>query len=229
MVNHSKSDTKKADAVLIGARLKSVRKNAGFSLQEIAERLNRDFGASINKGMISKYENGIHVPSAGTVHCLSNIFGVSADYLMGKTDEPNEESDSSMPVETGHGIRVYSRFNPADGGEIEIGSVEFIPSGWLAGGHEFFGLRISGSDLAPRYYDGDIVIFEQRSKVPGDRVGLVSIGGKDAFLCHIVRKRTGKAIIPIDRRLKEMFFTTEQLEEDHIHIIGAAVQVRRME
>ena len=96
-------------------------------------------------------------------------------------------------------------------------------------GHEFFGLRISGSELAPRYYDGDIVIFERRSKVPGDRVGLVSIGKGDAFLCHIVRKRTGKSIIPLDRKLKEMFYTTEQLEQSEIHIIGSAVQVRRME
>ncbi|MBQ4231329.1 MAG: hypothetical protein II671_07245, partial [Salinivirgaceae bacterium] len=73
------------------------------------------------------------------------------------------------------------------------------------------------------------VIFERRSKITGDRIGLVSIGSGDAFLCHIVRKRNGKAIIPIDRRIKETFYTTEQLEESGIHIIGVAVQLRRFE
>lgn len=227
-MKHTKSDEKMQEAALIGERLKSVRKAAGFSLQEVADRLNRDYGANVNKGMISKYENGIHEPSAGTLHCLSLIFGVSADYLMGRSDVPNDEP-SSEPVDTGHLIKVYSRYNPVEGGEIETNAVELIPSGWLAGGHEFFGLRIHGSDLAPRYFDGDIVIFEQRSKVPGGRVALISIGGNDAFLCYVFRKRGGKSVIPVNRRQEKMFFTTEQLEASDVRIIGAAVQVRRME
>lgn len=225
----TKIDTNKQDAAFIGARLKEVRKSAGFSLQEVAERLNRDYGSNINKGMISKYENGIHEPSAGTIHCLSLIFGVSANYLMCKSDVPNDDDLCEESADTGHMIKIYSRYNPMDGGEIEKGSVEFIPSSWIAGGHEFFGLRISGSELAPRYYDGDVIIFERRSKVPNDRVGLISMGHHDAFLCHVVRKRNGKAVIPLDRRIKETFYTTEQLEESDVHIIGVAIQVRRME
>ena len=81
MVKNSKSDEKKQVAAFIGARLKEVRRSAGFSLQEVADRLNRDYGANVNKGMISKYENGVHEPSAGTIHCLSLIFGVSADFF----------------------------------------------------------------------------------------------------------------------------------------------------
>lgn len=229
MVKNSKSDEKKQEAAFIGARLKEVRRSAGFSLQEVADRLNRDYGANVNKGMISKYENGVHEPSAGTIHCLSLIFGVSADYLMCRSDNPHESDASGGASETGTKIRIYSRYNPSDGGETEQGSVEFIPSSWLVGGHEFFGLRITGSELAPRYYEGDVVIFERRSKAPNDRIALISMGGGDAFLCHIVRKRNGKAIIPLDRRRKEAFYTTGQLEESGVHIIGVAIQVRRME
>ena len=178
---------------------------------------------------LSKYENGIHEPSAGTIHCLSIIFGVSADYLMCKSNAPNEKDNSADSVDTGLAIKIFSRYNHADGGDIEKGSVELIPSSWVAGGHEFFGLRITGSELAPRYYEGDVIIFERRSKVPNDSVGLVSMGKNDAFLCHIVRKRNGKAIIPLDRRLKETFYTTEELEASDVHIIGVAIQVRRME
>lgn len=228
-MRNTKSETKKQEAALVGERLKSVRKSAGLSLQDVADRLNRDFGANINKGMISKYENGIHEPSAAMIFCLSNIFGVSADYLTCRTDAQNEHDLSSELYDTGHIINIYSRYNRFDGGNTEKGAVEIIPSSWLTGGHEFFGLRIRGSEFAPRYYEGDVVIFERKSKIPGDRVGLLSIGTGDAFLCYIVRKRNGKAIIPLDRRMKEMFFTTEQLEADDIHIIGVAVQVRRME
>ena len=179
--------------------------------------------------MISKYENGIHEPSAGTLHCLSLVLGVSLDYLMCKTDEPDNAHSLSERNHSGFEIEVFNRYNPTDGGEIDHDAVELIPSVWLVGGHEYFGLRITGSEFAPRYYDGDIVIFERRGKVQRDRVGLVSIGDGDAFPCYIVRKRNGKSVIPLDRRLKELFFTTEQLAESDIHILGAAVQVRRME
>ena len=75
---------KKAEMVRIGNRLNAIRKEAGLSLSDVAERLNRAFGANTNKGMISKYENGIHEPSASTIYCMSRIFGVSIDYINGR-------------------------------------------------------------------------------------------------------------------------------------------------
>ena len=227
-MNTQKSDTKNHNAEIIGARIRQLRKDAGLSLQEIAERLNRDFNANANKGMISKYENGIHEPSAVTVYCLSRIFGVSAEYLSGRSDEMRVSSQSGGDA-NGQILTIYTRYNSYDGGDLEEGTVELIPSQWVTGGHEFFGLRITGSRLAPRYYDGDLIIFERCCRVRQDRVALVSVGGNDAFLCHVVRKRTGKSFIPIDRKLDELYYSTEELEQSDIRIIGAAVQIRRME
>ena len=226
-----KTETKKKESALIGSRIKQIRKEAGLSLQELADRLNRDFNANTNKGMISKYENGIHEPSAGTIYCLAQIFGISAEYLIGRSDEmmPSSQSEGRCLRCEGTVLKIYTRYNPADGGDTESGTTELIPSEWLIGGHEYFGYRVVGSDFAPRYFDGDLIVFERTGKVQRDRVGLVSIGNEDAFLCHIVRKRTGKSFIPLDRRLDELFFTTEQLEASDIRIHGAALQVRRME
>ncbi len=227
-MNDSISVPKRQQAAIIGERIRQIRKSAGFSLQDIADRLNREFNACVNKGMISKYENGIHEPSAGTIYCLARIFGVSAEYLAGRSDESQPSSLGGNDA-AGHILKIYTRYNPADGGDLETDTTELIPSQWLIGGHEFFGLRITGCEYAPRYYDGDLIIFERCGKTQQDRVELVSIGGDDAFLCHVVRKRTGKSFLPLDRRLEELYFSTEQLEQSDIQILGAAVQVRRME
>ena len=154
--------------------------------------------------------------------------GVSAEYLAGRSDESQPSSLGGNDA-AGHILKIYTRYNPADGGDLETDTTELIPSQWLIGGHEFFGLRITGCEYAPRYYDGDLIIFERCGKTQQDRVELVSIGGDDAFLCHVVRKRTGKSFLPLDRRLEELYFSTEQLEQSDIQILGAAVQVRRME
>lgn len=224
-----KTALKKQEIKELGVRLKMVRKSARLSLDDVAERLNREYGANCNKGMISKYENGVHEPSAGTVFCLARILGVSPDYLLGKTDEISPPPPDQGTDTQGHVIPIYTRFNPNDGGRLEKGTVELVPQSWTVGGRDFFGIRIRGGDLAPRYYDGDLVIFERRSKIDRDRVGIVSVGGGDAFICLIIRKRDGKWIRPLNRDLKDRFYTTKELTDIPVKIIGAAVQVRRME
>lgn len=72
------------DSGSFGRRLRAARKTAGLTLQSVADALNRDYGTNINKGTISKYENGIHEPNATTVYCLAQLLKVSHDYLMGK-------------------------------------------------------------------------------------------------------------------------------------------------
>lgn len=212
-----------------GQRLKALRKSAGLSLQDIAERLNREYGATTNKGMISKYENGVHEPSAGTLFCLSRILGVSVDYLMGRTENKHDISPASESEGGGCMVPVFLRCNPADGGEIDREATELIPRAWLIGGRSFFGIRIQSGRLAPRYYDGDVVIFERRTKTAHDQVALVSVGEEDAMLCHVIKKREGKIIRPLDPLLSEAYYTTEELAAIPVKILGAAVQVRRME
>ncbi len=224
-----KSCAKNQETAAIGRRLKQLRKQSGLSLSDVADRLNREFSANANKGMISKYENGIHEPSAGTIFCLAKVLGVSADYLMGRSDMLHPSEVPQGCEQQGHIIKIYSRFNPIDGGECENGTEELIPQSWLVGGREFFGIRIQGGSLAPRYYDGDLVIFERRSKMDRDRVGIVSIADGDAFICLILKKRNGKWIKPLDPEKEDQFYTTEQLAEIPVRILGAAVQVRRME
>ena len=224
-----KSGEEKQQAVEIGRRLRELRKGAKLSLQEIADRLNREYGANTNKGMISKYENVIHEPAAGTLFCLARILGVSVDHILGKTDEKNAVFSESGAETAGSAVKIYTRFNPTDGGECDEDTIELIPLTWLVGGRDFFGLRIDGGRLAPRYYDGDVVLFERRGKIERDRVALVSVGEGDAFPCFIIKKREGKLIRPLDPSRKEQYYTTEELAKIPVHIIGAAVQVRRME
>ncbi|MDD6396259.1 MAG: helix-turn-helix domain-containing protein [Acutalibacteraceae bacterium] len=225
----AKSGVKKQEAAEIGARLKKIRKESGLSLTEIAERLNREYGASTNKGMISKYENGIHEPSASTIFCLGRILGVSSDYILGKSEEKSPEQPQQGTDVTGHAIKVFTRYNPADGGDLDETAFEIVPKSWMVGGRDFFGIRIQGGRFAPRYYDGDIVIFERRSKTNRDQIGLVSVGDEDAFICLIVKKRDGKWIKPLDPAYSDKFYTTEEISAIPVKILGAAVQIRRME
>lgn len=67
----------------LGEKLKELRIKRGLSQEDLAERLNEMFNASINKGMISKWENNIVEPRLDIARMLALFFNISLDELLG--------------------------------------------------------------------------------------------------------------------------------------------------
>lgn len=62
---------------MFGERLKSARKMAGYSLEELAEKL-----GDITKQALSNYENNKRKPDSTIIIKLAKIFGVKPDYFL---------------------------------------------------------------------------------------------------------------------------------------------------
>lgn len=67
----------------IGDSFKRFRKERGLTQQQVANALN------MQKQSWQRYEQGRVVPAATVIINLSKFFGVSTDYLLGLSDEPN--------------------------------------------------------------------------------------------------------------------------------------------
>lgn len=63
----------------LGKLLIELRKEKGIYQKELAVYLN------VSIGTISNYENGVHNPDPETLVMLAEFFGVSTDYLLGRT------------------------------------------------------------------------------------------------------------------------------------------------
>ena len=61
-------------------RIAELRKEKHLNQIGLAMKLN------ISQYMVSAYETGIHQPGIDTLIQMSNIFGVSVDYIIGNTD-----------------------------------------------------------------------------------------------------------------------------------------------
>ena len=59
-----------------------LRKEKGISQRAAAKEL------GISQALLSHYENGIREPGLAFVVRACDYYGVSADYLLGRTDEP---------------------------------------------------------------------------------------------------------------------------------------------
>lgn len=74
----------------IGKIIKSLRNQRNLSQEELAEKINEKYGTSLNKGMISKWENKLGDPRLETVRHLALFFNVSLDHLLGLEKNESE-------------------------------------------------------------------------------------------------------------------------------------------
>lgn len=73
-------------------RLKALRLEANLTQKEIAEKTN------VSQPQYARWEAGNRKPSSDTLEKFSNFFGVSADYLLGNTDNRAVEEDELAEV-----------------------------------------------------------------------------------------------------------------------------------
>lgn len=67
---------------MFGQNLRSARKSRGYTLEELSELYNSTFGAGMNKGTLSKYENGKQEPMITVVANLATLLDIPIDYLL---------------------------------------------------------------------------------------------------------------------------------------------------
>ena len=80
-------------------RFRDARIQSGKSLAEAAEEL------LVSKTTLSNWESGRRVPSVEALEKLADLYGVSVDYLLGRTDQMN-------PFKEGHFGKFCVKRNP---------------------------------------------------------------------------------------------------------------------
>lgn len=69
-------------------RLKQLREESNLTQLELAQKFN------ITSQTISQYERGIRTPDFNLLNSIADFFGVSVDYLLGRTNIKNYEEDT---------------------------------------------------------------------------------------------------------------------------------------
>lgn len=75
---------------MLNKRLVSLRKKKKWTQKDIAGKLN------ISRSAYAGYEIGRRVPEYSTLENMANLFEVSIDYLVGRTEEPKGHVDISV-------------------------------------------------------------------------------------------------------------------------------------
>lgn len=73
-------------------RIRDIRKKCGLTLKELGERV------GVGESTMSQYETGKRQPDYEVLLRISDYFGVSVDYLLGKSDEKTPADDGEREI-----------------------------------------------------------------------------------------------------------------------------------
>ena len=196
-------------------KLKELRKQAGLTLDELAERV------GTSKQTIHRYENGIitNVPPR-KIESLASALGTTPQELMGWDDEPATDYKNVMPVSVKQlpvlgdiacGMPIYA--------EQRHESFVSVAEGLDAD----FCLKARGDSMVgARIFDGDVVFIRSQSTVENGKIAAVILGDEATLKRVYYYPNEGKLVLsPENPRYAPLVFVGRELE--NVKIIGKAV------
>lgn len=145
-------------------RIKELRLRNGYAQTTLGDKI------GVSKQAIYNYENGYSNPSARVQRALSDVFHVSIDYLMGKTDIKISDDARKAYLE---GVRaVQTEYNLIPYGRDTIK----LPDGWYR--PDMFCIKQEKSSMVPTIADGDLMVFQESKEIRHGNIGAFKMGNK---------------------------------------------------
>ena len=207
-------------------RLRSLRREAGWSQQRLADEL------KLSKSSVNMYERGEREPSFETMETIADLFNVDMNYLYGRTDIKIADpiilkgAPSSAPIPPGFEPMPKMKKVPLIGSiacgtpilaEQNIKGRVDVPENIRCD----FSLTCHGDSMVDAgIHDKDVVYIRIQPEVENGEIAAVRIG-EEATLKRVYYSPGALTLMPANPTYAPMVYTGPQLEE--VYIEGKAV------
>lgn len=211
----------------IGNKIRNLREQRNLTQEEIAEYLNT------TPQTISRYEIGDRKTNQDILFKLAEYFKVSINDFFPPLSFDNASiadisSDNTIQIPVLGSIKAGT---PIEAQEDILEYVD-IPTEWTKGGKLYYGLKINGDSMYPKYNENDIVIFEHiEDFVSAQKKDCaVMVNGFDATFKNVTITENGITLVPLNinnsDNYQPTFYDNEQINSLPVRIVGIAREKR---
>lgn len=93
-------------------RIKALRIEHDYTMEYVAEEINKKFDAKITKSHISRYESGQRIPSIVIASYFAKFYKVSLDYIVGLVDEPEALNGMDYVLQNPAKENIFAETSP---------------------------------------------------------------------------------------------------------------------
>lgn len=203
-------------------RVTALRKEKGVNQKQVQDEL------GLGKNAFGDWKRGV-VPQSATQQILAQYFGVSVDYLMGKTDNPIPHSDQIkeyLPYEK-RGKRPVIGLASAGVGVI----AEEMILGWQYVDDEYdnencFWIKIAGDSMSPKIDDGDLVLIQREVDIEDGDIVVAVVDRQDGFIKQVHFEENILTLHSFNPYYPDMVFKGNEIKQ--VRFVGKAREVKRI-
>lgn len=182
-------------------KIRELRKERGLTQAQLADAI------GVTTASVSAWEKEKSVPRKKQMMQIADFFGIDVDQI----EIPSKPQPRKIPV-LGHvpaGVPLEAIETIIDYEEIPDDSM-----------HEYFGLRVYGDSMSPKYIDGDTIIVRVQNTCTDGQDCVVRVNGFDATLKTVRILPDGIELHSVNPKYAPMRFADVQ-------IIGVVAELRR--
>ena len=202
-------------------RVTNLRKEKGVTEKQVL------IDCGLSKNSFGNWKKGM-TPAPAAQKILANYFGVTVDYLMGKTNNPIPHSGqikAYLPYEK-RGVRPIIGMASAGTGVI----AEEMILGWQAVDEQydndnFFWLRIAGDSMSPKIDDGDLVLIQRDAEIEHGNVVVALIDNSDGLVKQVLFEENTIILHSFNPYYPDLIYKGKDVER--VRFIGRARKVER--
>jgi repressor LexA len=207
----------------IPERLTKLREGKGWSQADLAEQL------GVSQSTVSFYESGKKSPGYATLEKITRLFGVSTDYLLGRTDErkPGKAPEPYLPPgaqPAGLLVKIPVYGEIAAGKPLlaheDIIDWQLVSTDEITGGDYFF-LQVRGdSMIGDGIRPGSRVLVRKQETVENGAIAVVIVNGEEGTLKRVYRADDKIVLQPSNPALQPVF-----VDARDVLVVGKVVSV----
>ena len=181
-------------------------------------RVSKDTG--IAASTLSDWKSGRSTPKTEKIKLIADYFGVSLEYMLGKSDTPSASSSKRTRIPIIGEIRAGSPiitdqsllgYEYADVGESD----------------EYFYLKVKGDSMKNiGMVDGSIVLFRKQQYADDGDIVACLVGGDSATVKRFFRSKKKVALMPENDDYQPINLSTDDFESGDARILGVAVEIK---
>lgn len=198
-------------------RFTQLRKELGLTQEQLAKKL----GIGYTRTAISAWEVGRNEPSNSDTVKIAEFFGVSTDYLLGKSDIRNPEKTSNISDKI-YMCPVYGQIpagEPNWAEECIEGRLPLDPNLMnIVDPEECYFLRVNGESMNKIIKNGAYALIRKADWVENGDIAVVLVNGYDATLKKFTRNNDVVVLEPMSN--DPTFQTQIYTKDTPIKIIG---------
>ena len=207
----------------LGGRIRELRRKAGLTQSELAERIGYSTKASI-----SKIESDVLDVNQSTIVALAKALGVTPSTLMGWDDEENnpEKSNIAYVIKDGiYNIPLYESVSAGFGATAQDCIIDYIHKDIRNPyeAKETIAIKVAGDSMYPKIEDGDTIVIHKQDSVDSGQIAVVLIDGEDAVVKKVKYDKSWVDLISINPEYKTRHFEKEEV--NRLRVLGLVKQI----